>query len=428
MMLKRLSIKNFGRGSSNRSLDGVSVGSSHCGGSGRSLVAEGSSSSPNAMKRPSSARYRADVLVVGPNPALQKTIVFNSGWNVNEVNRASSVTTSVGGKGQQFAVAAQRFIEHRDKELIARSRSISSLSSGSSPRTSSPRVVLVQLLGGSSGATVEKMLQGEGLEPVTSQVSVLLDEPGETRTCTTLIDGRCPGEATELIDPSAKVSGDVAVAFREAIFRAIEKSRPRAIACCGTMPPGLADSLYADTLAKGIGALTFLDGYRDGVSTALERGVVDILKVNRAELRLIAQGGEGSAPADDARAVFKRFSGKRLKWLAMTSGGSTSYLFHFNCANGSMTTTAFQPPTLRSLADLLPGDADKNEFITNPIGAGDTVGSIMLCEISRGTSVPEAFRMGIAAGSLSCLAIEGASFDPKLLSRACECVVHTSYP
>ena len=55
--------------------------------------------------RRSSGTNKNTILVVGLNPALQKTWEFSSDLALGEVNRASSLSLSIGGKGQQLAHA-----------------------------------------------------------------------------------------------------------------------------------------------------------------------------------------------------------------------------------------------------------------------------------------------------------------------------------
>ena len=108
------------------------------------------------------------VLVVGPNPAVQRVLRFDA-LELGGVNRASGLDQYVGGKGQGAALALQLWVPEEGPHAVA------------------------QFLGGESGRYVESALAAAGLATITQQVA------GPTRTCTTLLhDG---GTNTELIDP-----------------------------------------------------------------------------------------------------------------------------------------------------------------------------------------------------------------------------------
>lgn len=63
---------------------------------------------------------RREIIVVGLNGALQRTIVFQppKGLKVGNVNRASSVGAGIGGKGQNVCVALAMLAEGDKGEAI----------------------------------------------------------------------------------------------------------------------------------------------------------------------------------------------------------------------------------------------------------------------------------------------------------------------
>jgi len=294
------------------------------------------------------------LLVIGPNPALQKTLEFNNGWQQNEVNRASSMLKSVGGKGQQFSIALARM----DVQVDAR---------------------LFQFIGGANGSAVCSLLEAEGIEQVSTLVS------GETRTCVTLIDkANHEGSATELIEPSSPIQSPEVKSFVDNVTSALTEAadRPVAVAFCGTMPPGATD-LYARIakLASERGALVWLDGYK-GVGDTLP--FVDILKINRTELETLADLEAGSCVEDHANEVLNRYP--QLKAISISDGGKAAYLF-----------TRDPEYTVYELARISP------EMFRNPIGAGDTLGAVTLVNHLYGDPLSVAMAKGLAAGSASCL-------------------------
>ena len=107
---------------------------------------------------------RGDIqlLAVGLNPALQKTLVFDR-WERGQVNRAREILVSVGGKGQQFSRAASHLIPGM--------------------------VTLAQFLGGENGDRIGRMIEHAGVNQIT------VASAGETRCCLTVIDAAA-GDAT----------------------------------------------------------------------------------------------------------------------------------------------------------------------------------------------------------------------------------------
>ena len=51
------------------------------------------------------------ILALGPNPAFQRVVRFDSPITLGGINRAAAVDTYVGGKGQGAAMAANRFAQ-----------------------------------------------------------------------------------------------------------------------------------------------------------------------------------------------------------------------------------------------------------------------------------------------------------------------------
>lgn len=83
----------------------------------RRSAATGSSSN----LRMSEGGNKRSIVVVGLNGALQRTIVFKppKGLHVGHVNRASSVGSGIGGKGQNVCVALRTLAEGGGGEGVA---------------------------------------------------------------------------------------------------------------------------------------------------------------------------------------------------------------------------------------------------------------------------------------------------------------------
>jgi fructose-1-phosphate kinase PfkB-like protein len=107
------------------------------------------------------------ILALGPNPALQRVLQFgdDNTLALGGVNRATSLTQYVGGKGQGVASAINRW------------------SPGSS--------VVAHFLGGDNGRFVEDSLATEGIAQITQYTAAA------TRICTTCLD--LDGRSTECV-------------------------------------------------------------------------------------------------------------------------------------------------------------------------------------------------------------------------------------
>ncbi len=319
-------------------------------------------------------RGAVHLLAVGLNPALQKTLVFER-CERGRVNRAREILTSVGGKGQQFSRAASQLIPGG--------------------------VSLAQFLGGENGARLSRMIAAAGVNQLTVSAA------GETRCCITVIDS-ARGEATELVEPSPPIAPAEVAELSTRIREVLARGEIGGLALCGTYPPGVDADFYA-TLARYKGnALLLLDGYK-GIEATLATGQVDILKVNADELRSLASGGSAAAEPDAAEGAaplpavaLSVLAAYRLRWLAVTAGPRTAWLFE-NPTGGKGTGS---PRCWRFFEFRLP----VVDGVINPIGAGDTVGAIFLAQMAAGTSAETAFATGLAAGSASCRQLGGADF------------------
>eukprot|EP00756_Hemistasia_phaeocysticola_P051276 Hpha_TRINITY_DN26446_c0_g1::TRINITY_DN26446_c0_g1_i1::g.34015::m.34015/K00917/lacC; tagatose 6-phosphate kinase len=307
----------------------------------------------------------AGTLVVGANPALQKSMYFEQ-LKVGGVNRASKLLFGVGGKGQNAARALQR------------------LSPGS--------VVLVHPLGGSTGETIEKALGEEGVRQVVVRVA------GATRVCTTLLQSTTD-DATELIDPSAPLTPEEATQFIAAIKAELASPALRAIVVCGTVPPG-AEALYESLAnAKAPQQLLVLDCFK-GIEGALSTGKVDVLKVNVDEVRALCKSEDGGLP-ELTKILHQRYG---LRVVAVTDG----------CREGFVSTSDGRqwwvpPPRLP--------DGSK---VVNPIGAGDTCTAGMAEALVEGLDPHIAMARGQAAATASCATDSCAVFDVALARSLAE--------
>lgn len=293
--------------------------------------------------------WSGQVVAVGLNPAFQKTLRFDR-LGVGEVNRARTMRPGVGGKAVNFAVAFNR------------------LDPGGA--------AVGTFLGGETGRSVAAQLAERSVPLIAGWTQ------GATRVCTTVLC-EASGQMTELIEPSAMILPEEAEALYGALAAAV--SEARALALCGTYPPGIGADFYASLAGVRGDALVLLDGYR-GVEQTLSTGAVDVFKVNREELLALTQA---SSPAEGAARCRERFG---VRVVAVTDGPRPAALW-----DGA---TCYRY-TLPSVP------------VVNPIGGGDTAAAGMVWRMLAGDAPADAFALGLAAASASCRHWEGAIFDPE---------------
>ncbi|MET9434678.1 1-phosphofructokinase [Streptomyces sp. NPDC006551] len=209
------------------------------------------------------------ILTVTPNPSLDRTYEVPA-LDRGEVLRASAERMDPGGKGVNVsrAVAA-----------------------------AGHRTVAVVPLGGAPGALVAQLLAGQGIEVAPVPVA------GHTRSNIALAEP--DGTLTKVNAPGPELSAEES----ETILATVGAYSPAAdwIACCGSLPRGLAPEWYAElvTRAHGAGARIALDTSGPSLLAALAARP-DVVKPNVEELaeavgRPLATVGDAVKAAEELR-------------------------------------------------------------------------------------------------------------------------------
>ncbi len=293
------------------------------------------------------------VLALCPNPAWQKTLIFDK-LQIAAVNRAASVSECGGGKGVNVARVLRKL--------------------GS-------QVSVAAFVGGDTGKKLVEELKQSGAGDLTLFCQTA------TRCCYTIID-QASGKATELIEPSPVIQeSEVA-----ALLASLSAKIPRFAALClsGSTPYGVGPEFYAQiaAMAAAAGIPVLLDACRD-IQATLETAAIQVLKINAAEAREFS--GEENLPAA-ARRILADFP---VPWLAVTDGPGTAWLF-----SGKQTWRFSIPPL---------------SAIVSPIGAGDCAAAILtrhLAESQAPEKMPVFFADALACASASCLTAYPSLFDP----------------
>ncbi|KUN87811.1 1-phosphofructokinase [Streptomyces bungoensis] len=214
------------------------------------------------------------ILTVTPNPSLDRTYEVQA-LKRGEVIRAETERMDPGGKGVNVSRA-----------VAAAGR----------------RTLAVLPLGGAPGALVFELLDAQGIEVAPVPVT------GDTRSNIALAEA--DGVLTKINAPGPELSA----AEQEQLLETVrEQSRDADwIACCGSLPRGLAPSWYADvvTRAHAGGARIALDTSGRALAEAL-RARPDVVKPNAEELaeavgRPLATVGDAVKAAEELRAMGAR--------------------------------------------------------------------------------------------------------------------------
>ncbi|MGY0017883.1 1-phosphofructokinase [Streptomyces sp. cg35] len=212
------------------------------------------------------------ILTVTPNPSLDRTYEVPD-LDRGEVVRATGERMDPGGKG----VNVSRAVAAAGAPTLA-----------------------VLPLGGAPGALVAELLDGQGIEVAPVPVA------GQTRSNIALAEP--DGTLTKINAPGPELSAQEA----ESLLRAVGEQARRDgvadwIACCGSLPRGLAPSWYAELVARAhaAGARIALDTSGPALLAAL-RERPDVVKPNAEELaeavgRPLATIGDAVKAAEELR-------------------------------------------------------------------------------------------------------------------------------
>lgn len=286
------------------------------------------------------------IITVTLNPAIDQTLVVPK-FVAGDTIRVKSSRFDPGGKG----INVSRVIRELGGQSVAM---------GFAP--------------GGLGRFVEQTLESQDIE------TDFIHTKGETRTNITIVD-ESRHMHTTLADPGPEIERESIGALRRRIRRRLKPGDWLVLA--GSIPPPLTGDIYAELIheASELGAHTVLDA--DGV--ALQAGAEahpEMLKGNRRELeRLLGRhlDDEGSTLAA-ARQVQKT----GVKDVLVTRG-----------REGAVAT--FNKASLRGVAPRVRA--------VSAVGSGDAFLAGVVLTLSRGGTMEEAMRLGIASGTAAVLTL-----------------------
>ncbi len=231
---------------------------------------------------------------------------------------------------------------------------------------------LITTAGGRSGDQLLALLAGEPIE--VHHVAVA----GSTRGTYTLVEAG-GGELVEVHEPS----GSLTVQECDRLVAALAVSAaPRAVAVCGSLPPGAPVDLHARLIATGreLGAFTILDSSSHEALAAGVAEAPDLVAPNLAEAGGLLEGAFDPRGSDAELAAITdaiRDRGAAAVWLSLGSDGSV-----FADAAGKIRLTTPAP-----------------ERAVNAVGCGDALIGGLAAGLVAGKEVRSAAALGAAAAS-----------------------------
>lgn len=249
-------------------------------------------------------------------------------------------------------------------------------------------VTVTGFAGGPTGAHVRALLAADAGPPAGGPVTdALVRTAGNTRRTVAVVDAGT-GDTTQLNEAGPEITAGEWAAFL-VVYAALltggeGAGPPRAVALCGSLPPGVPVDAYAELVraAHGAGVPVLLDTSGE----PLGRGVAarpDLVKPNAEELTRLTGAAEPLRAADDARrrgarAVVASLGAAGL--LAVTADG----------------TWRAAPPR------HVPG---------NPTGAGDSAVAGLLSGFAEGLDWPARLARAVALSAATVAAPVAGEFD-----------------
>lgn len=304
------------------------------------------------------------ILCVGPNPALDHTLVV-SNFRAGVVSRAHSSLFAAGGKGLNVARAVQ----------ILGGQSWSA-----------------GFLAGPMGRRIVELAEGEGLSGSWTWVD------GETRTCIIIADPEV-GEATVVNESGPQVT----VADWDSLCDQVVAKTVSASDICfsGSLPPGSPLEGFVDlvTAVRDLGKRVWVDTSGAPLHTALSiRGIT--IKVNGEEAGAILNRSVDT-PAT-ALAAALEFQQSGLAGVVITLGKSGAVMPH---PSGGWWA---QPPTIKVL---------------DAVGSGDSFLAGLVTAFAAGLAPNMALKHAVAAGAANATTVGGGDFPKDVFNNILE---HTS--
>jgi len=292
------------------------------------------------------------ILCVGPNPAIDRSIVVPD-FAPFAVNRSIFSMEAAGGKGINVARAVQ--------VLGSRAR-------------------CAGFLGGDSGRRIARFVQDERMESAWTWIE------GETRTCIIIAEPN-GGRATVVNDNGPAVTGQDWERFHTDVLNAA--TGMECICLSGSLPPGSPPEAYAHLLGD-LGRLSipiWVDTSGATLQMALTAPKIGI-KVNHEEIGEILEQNISSPEAALNAAEILRERG--VGTVVVTLGAPGAVVV------GEGGRWLAQPPPIHPASG---------------VGSGDSFLAGLVVAQSQRVNIAEALRWAVAAGTANALSVGGGQFE-----------------
>jgi 1-phosphofructokinase family hexose kinase len=255
------------------------------------------------------------------------------------------------------------------------------------------RVTALGILAGRSGDWIEAAVAERGVDARWARSA------GETRTCVSILD-RSSGLVTEVYERGEPVDASAWSALEQHVAGELRRGDVVALGLSGSLPAGAPPDGFARiaalarTAAGGSSAVAVLaDTYGPALAAVLaERPAV--VKINAEEAGDATGIVVGDAASAEAAAAGLRDRGAASVVVTLGSAGAVVV-----SATGS---TRLIPPGLRG---------------AYPVGSGDAFLGGLAVGIARGDGLPDAVRLGLAAGIANALVPGAGELDPREVER-----------
>jgi 1-phosphofructokinase len=278
------------------------------------------------------------VTTVCLNPAVDQNANVGR-LEIGEVNRLRSMRTLTGGKGISVAIVLNKL--HADVNCLS-------------------------CVGEADLPFFAQSMAKEGVRFHAIQV------PGDVRRNLKIIDGES-GVVTEFNELGAPVSDAAFAQVLEALKEQAKGSQ--IVALCGSLPPGCAEDAYRTLMQTMPDKLWAVDTSGPALRHAV-LGKPFLIKPNHSELEELV--GEKLATPEAIKNAAVKLCQSSVRYAAVSLGGKGAIL-----TDGAKTVFAPAVPVT----------------MVTTLGAGDSMLAGLLFGLSRGESVFDSLRYGVAAGA-----------------------------
>ena len=297
------------------------------------------------------------ILTITPNPTIDR-VYFVDEFQMGEVHRPNSFTCTAGGKGLNVSRVAH-LMGHK--------------------------TLVMGFLGGFNGEFIKSEITKQGIQNNFTQIG------GETRICVNISDKN--GLSGEILEAGPFVSEEEKKAFLLAYEKEIASAD--IICAAGSLPRGLDSSFYLEliSVAKAHGKKIIADASGKTLDDVIKAKPF-MVKPNRYELSLLMDKEISSIEDVKEALLFLQKSGVELPLATLGKDGALAYV------DGKF--YKFTSPEVD---------------VINTVGSGDSSVAGIAVGLSRGMSIVDSIKLGMAAGTANTQSPETGFVTKELVEK-----------